>query len=128
MHVVEYIIDSYHLRRREKLQFCVQAFITNIELQELTHAGGKPCVLCCDMTEAPLEANNFQQVMKLQNPTLSYHKRGHRLRLGNTIIECRLFLMLKSWTQKSIFFCNSNLRSLKYHRKARSTSKTAITM
>ena len=47
MHVVEYIMtisDSHDLRRREKLQFCVQVFIADIELQELTHAGGKPCV------------------------------------------------------------------------------------
>ena len=45
MHVVEHIIDSYDLRRREKLQFCVQVFVTDIDFQELTLAGGKPCVL-----------------------------------------------------------------------------------
>ena len=108
MHVVEYIIDSYDLRRQEKLQFCVQVFIADIELQAMTHAEGKPGVLYCDMTEVelykcllertfsvsksnfhiftPLEASNFQQVLKLQNLTLSYHKRGYRLRLGNTVI------------------------------------------
>ena len=108
MHVVKYIIDSHDLRRREKLQFCVQVFIADIELQELTHAEDRACVLYCDMTEAellkrllerkfnvsksnfhiftPLEAKNFQQVLKLQNSTLSYHKRGYRLRLGNAII------------------------------------------
>ena len=55
MHVFEYIIDSYALRRREKLQFCVQVFIADIELQELTHAEGKPGVLYRDMTEAELQ-------------------------------------------------------------------------
>ena len=57
MHFVEHIIDSYDLRRREKLQFCaVQVFIADIEIQELTHAGGKPyVVLYCDMTEAELQ-------------------------------------------------------------------------
>ena len=57
----------------------------------------------------------------------SYHKRGYRLRLGNTIIFRRTFLTLKTWTQKSIF-CNSNLTSLKYHQKALSASTTTITM
>ena len=55
MHVVEYIIDLYDLRRPEKLQFCVQAFIADIKFQELTHAGRKPCVLYCDVTEAELQ-------------------------------------------------------------------------
>ena len=96
VHVVGYVIDSYDLRRREKLQFCVQVFISDMELQELTHVEGKPCALYCDMTAAelqkrlserrfnvskskfhmftPLEANNFQQVLKLQNPTLHITK------------------------------------------------------
>ena len=95
MHLVEYVIDSYYLWRREKLQFCVQVSLADIELRELTHAGGKPYVLNCDTTEAELqkrllergfnnsksnfhifttlEASNFQQVLKLQNPTMSYH-------------------------------------------------------
>ena len=30
-------IDSYDLQRRETLQFCVQVFVADIELQELTH-------------------------------------------------------------------------------------------
>ena len=82
MPIAEYIIDSYDLRRRENLHFCVQVFIADIEFQALTHAQGKPCVLYCDIAEAelqkrplerrfnisksnfhiftPLEANNFQ--------------------------------------------------------------------
>ena len=40
MHVVEYVIDSYDLRRRGKLTFCVQDFIADLELQDLTHAEG----------------------------------------------------------------------------------------
>ena len=56
MPIVEYIIDSYDLRRREKLQFCVHdVFIADIELQELTHAPSKSCVVLCDMTEAKLQ-------------------------------------------------------------------------
>ena len=39
----------------KKLQFCVQVFVADTELQELTHAGGKPCVLYCNMTEAELQ-------------------------------------------------------------------------
>ena len=48
------IIDSYDFRRREKLEFCVQVFVADIELRELTRVGAKPCVLYCDtcMTEA----------------------------------------------------------------------------
>ena len=48
-------IDSYDLQRRAKQQFCVQVFVVDIELQELTHAGDKPCVLYCDMTETELQ-------------------------------------------------------------------------
>ena len=48
------IIDSYDFRRRQKLESCVQVFVADIELRELTRVGGKPCVLYCDtcMTEA----------------------------------------------------------------------------
>ena len=64
MHVVEYIKDSYDLRRREKLQCYVQVFIADIELQELSNEFHM---------FTPLEANNFpgnvQQVLKLQNIT-----------------------------------------------------------
>ena len=40
--------------RRQELHMCVQAFIADIELQELTHAGGKPCIVYSDVTEAEL--------------------------------------------------------------------------
>ena len=48
------IIDSYDFRRREKLEFCVQVFVADIQLQELTRIGGKPCVRYYDtcMTDA----------------------------------------------------------------------------
>ena len=75
--------------------------VADIELQESTHTEGKLSVPYYDTTEAelqkrlleskfilsksnfhiftPLKANNFQQVLKLQNLPLSYHKRGYRL-------------------------------------------------
>ena len=101
------IIDSYSETRKTAI-LCPSFHPGNIELQELTHAEGKPCILYCDMTEAELqkrllertfnvsksnfhiftssEASDSQQVLKFQNLTLSYYKIGYRLRLGNTIM------------------------------------------
>lgn len=60
------------------MQFFVQAFIADMEYQKLIRGGGKLKVMYCDVTEAaklyiftPLEVNNFQRVMKLQNLLLS---------------------------------------------------------
>ena len=53
----EYTVDSYVFRRQEKLQFCVQVFVTVIEhTQE---------VLNCDMTEAEFEKEDstFQSLI-----------------------------------------------------------------
>ena len=54
MNLRERAVECSDPRRPEKLQFCVQVFIVDIELQELTEAGGKPCVLYYDMTESEL--------------------------------------------------------------------------
>ena len=55
IHIVEHIIASYDLRIREKLQFCVQFFVADIEFQELISEGGKHGILYCDVTEAELQ-------------------------------------------------------------------------
>ena len=49
-----YIIELYDLWGWEKLQFCVQVFTMDIELQELSHTRNKLSVLYCDMTEVEL--------------------------------------------------------------------------
>ena len=108
-------VDEKH---GEKLQICVQVFIADIELQEFTHAEGKPCILYCDMTEADLqkrllerrfnvsksnfhiftslEANKFRQVLKLQNPSVISQKRlSFTTRQYNLIVCVRRFSRCK---------------------------------
>lgn len=60
MQVIGLVFTRTVFRDEKKLQFCVQVFISDIELQELTHAGGKTWLLYCDMTEAELQ-NAFEK-------------------------------------------------------------------